>query len=116
MFVGRDSTNMGNAVNALPFNDMNWIYAKIRQRRWHGIPTSKDYSVMIYCQHQPALEISLTERQAVTLLEALQARAPWAIFGFSESLETAWEDNQDDFFAKVEQRKQISDGTHPAAA
>lgn len=104
------------SLNALPFSDVNWIYAKIRQRRWHGIPTSRDYSVMIYCKHQPALEISLTERQSVALLEVLQARAPWAIFGFSDGLETAWEDNRDDFLAKVEQRKQISDRTQTVTA
>ncbi len=93
------------SIRAVPLGDVSWIYARVHQHRWHGIPISKSYTAVIHADQQPAVEVSLVGKRAGQFLQELQARVPWSVFGFSEDLETLWEDDRATFRARVQERK-----------
>jgi hypothetical protein len=93
------------SLNLIPLGDIAWAYSKVTQHSTNGIPTGKTFSAVIMPQNQPEFEIALKKKQAEPFLEALQERAPWAVYGFTEDLKAAWQKDRNGFLGHVEERK-----------
>lgn len=91
--------------NLLRFEDVLWGYKKITKHSVNFIPTGKTYEAIVNCYGGTAT-IPGKDKKVDALLEFVQQRAPWAIFGFSDELAAAFNKQQQDFTNSVEQRHQ----------
>jgi len=98
-----------------PVGDLVWIYKKVTKHSVNFIPTGKTYSVVLVGRHRQRTEEQMKEKAVNEMLGDLAARVPWALFGFSKELETAWTKNPASVIASVDARyQQIK--TQPASA
>ncbi len=91
--------------NVLRFRDVLWGYKKITKHSVNFIPTGKTYEAIVNCYGGTAT-IPGKDKKVDTLLEFVEQRAPWAIFGFSDELAATFNKHQQDFASGVEQRRQ----------
>lgn len=91
--------------NVLRFSDVLWGYKKVTKHSVNFIPTGKTYEAIVNCYGGTAT-IPGKEKKVHELLEFVEQRAPWAIFGFSDELAATFSKRQQDFASSVEQRRQ----------
>jgi hypothetical protein len=91
--------------NVLRFSDVLWGYKKITKHSVNFIPTGKSYEAIVNCYGGTAT-IPGKDKKVDMLLEFVEQRAPWAIFGFSDELAATFNKQQHDFTSAVEQRRQ----------
>jgi len=91
--------------NVLRFHDVLWAYKKITRHSINFIPTGKTYEAIVACYGGTAT-IGGKEKQVNELLNFIQQRAPWAIYGFSDQLAATFNKHNADFARGVEQRRQ----------
>jgi uncharacterized protein DUF6709 len=91
--------------NVLRFRDVLWGYKKITKHSVNFIPTGKTHEAIVNCYGGTAT-IPGKDKKVDTLLEFVEQRAPWAIFGFSDELAATFNKHQQDFASGVEQRRQ----------
>jgi hypothetical protein len=91
--------------NVLRFHDVLWAYKKITRHSINFIPTGKTYDAIVACYGGTAT-IGGKEKQVNELLNFIQQRAPWAIYGFSDQLAATFNKHNADFARGVEQRRQ----------
>jgi len=89
-----------------PVGDLVWIYKKVTKHSVNFIPTGKTYSVVLVGRHRQRTEEQMKEKAVNEMLGDLAARVPWALFGFSKELETAWTKNPASVIASVDARYQ----------
>jgi hypothetical protein len=101
---------------ASPIADLVWVYKKVTKHSVNFIPTGKTYSVVLLGRHRQRLEEQMKE-QAVNEMQAdLTARVPWALFGFTQDLEKAWQKDPDGVMAAVDLRYQQQNNKSAVAA
>src|SRR5206468_2968555 len=83
-------------VFLLLFLDVLWAYKKITKHSVNFIPTGKTYEAIIQCYGGNAT-IPGKEKNVHELLEYVQQRAPWAIYGYSDDLSATFTKRQQDF-------------------
>jgi hypothetical protein len=93
------------SFNVLRFRDVLWGYKKITKHSVNFIPTGKTYEAIVQCTGGAAT-IPGKEKKVDELLEFVQQRAPWAVYGYSDELSTTFNKHQQDFVNGVEQRRQ----------
>ncbi len=91
--------------NVSRFEDLVWAYKKITKKSVNLIPVGKDYAAMLIF-YGSSVEITSKEPKVDELLAYAAERAPWAIFGHTPELETAFKKQQQEFCAAVESRRQ----------
>src|SRR5213083_1203405 len=92
-------------VNLLRFQDVLLGYKKVTKHSVNFIPTGKTYEAIVACYGGTAT-ISGSEKKVGEMLNFVQQRAPWAIYGFSDQLAATFYKHRQDFARGVEQRKQ----------
>lgn len=92
-------------LSFVSLQDCDWIYLKTTQHSVWFIPTVKVFAVIVKARDGSEIEAAMKEPQAGELLKELAAKAPWAIFGFSEKLEAVWKNERHAFHAAVDERK-----------
>jgi hypothetical protein len=85
--------------------DLVWAYQQVVKHYHSGIPTGKSFFVKVFDRDGALILISSKKSAAPELLQSLQRRAPWAVFGFSAELEKVWKTRRAEFLSTVEQRK-----------
>jgi len=91
--------------NVLRFHDVLWGYKKVTKHSINFIPTGKTYEAIVACYGGTAT-ISGKEKKVHELLAFVQQRAPWAMYGYSNELASAFNKRRKDFMSSVEQRRQ----------
>lgn len=91
--------------NVLRFKDVLWGYKKVTKHSVNFIPTGKTHEAIVNCYGGTAT-IPGKEKRVHEMLEFVQQRAPWAIFGFTDELAATFAKRQQDFASSVEQRRQ----------
>ena len=91
--------------NVLRFSDVLWGYKKVTKHSVNFIPTGKTYEAIVNCYGGTAT-IPGKDKKVEALLEFVQQRSPWAIFGFSDELAATFNKHLQDFTSAVEQRRQ----------
>jgi uncharacterized protein DUF6709 len=91
--------------NVLRFQDVLWGYKKITKHSVNFIPTGKTYEAIVACYGGTAT-IRGKEKKVHELLEFVQQRAPWAMFGYSDELSSLFNKRRQEFASSVEQRRQ----------
>ena len=87
-------------------DDLVWLYRRVTQHRTNGVPTGKTHAANICDREGKTLSVQLKEQQVMELLERLNQRVPWAIAGFDQQLEKAWQKDRPSVIAQVDQRRQ----------
>lgn len=85
---------------AMPYNSVAWVYKMVNQGRY-----GKTFQAHIYDDTGTQLVLTDKEQNVNAMLQAVAARAPWAIAGFSEEIKTAWNKDRQNFLAEVENRR-----------
>ncbi|HEX9218305.1 MAG TPA: DUF6709 family protein [Gemmatimonadales bacterium] len=93
------------SFNILRLQDVLWAYKKITKHSVNFIPTGKTYEAIVNCYGGTAT-IRGSEKKVGEMLNFVQQRAPWAIYGFSDQLAATFNKHRQDFARGVEQRKQ----------
>jgi len=93
-------------LDAARLADVAWAFKQITQHRTYGIPTGKTYAAVIKDRTGHQIILTGPEKDINAALENLQRRAPWIVMGYSQDLESSWNNQRDSFLAAVEQRKQ----------
>lgn len=99
-----------------PVGDLVWIYKKVTKHSVNFIPTGKTYSVVLLGRHRQRIEEQMKEKAVNEMLADLTARVPWAIFGFTQDLEKAWQKDAAGVIAAVDVRYQQHNNKSAAAA
>jgi hypothetical protein len=99
-----------------PVADMVWIYKKVTKHSVNFIPTGKTYSVVLVGRHRQRTEEQMKEKAVNEMLGDLAARVPWALFGFTQDLEKAWQKDPAGVIAAVDSRYQQFKNKSAAAA
>ena len=100
--------------NLFRLQDVLWAYKKITKHSVNFIPTGKSYEAIVNCYGGTAT-IPATEKKVGDILNFVQQRTPWAIFGFSDELAATYNKHRQDFARAVEQRKQEAQKSGAAA-
>lgn len=99
------------SCEVLRMHDVVWGYKKITKHSVNFIPTGKTYEAIVKCYGGDAA-IPGKEAGVNEVLQFLQQRAPWAVFGFSDQLAGIWNKQQVEFLKQVEQRRQEWQAKH----
>lgn len=91
--------------NVLRFQDVLWGYKKITKHSVNFIPTGKTYEAIVSCYGGTAT-IRGKEKHVHELLAFVQQRAPWAMYGYSDDLASAYNKRRHEFARSVEQRRE----------
>ncbi len=91
--------------NVLRFHDVLWGYKKITKHSVNFIPTGKSYAAIVACYGATAT-IPGKEKSVNEVLNFVQQRAPWAMYGYSDDLSAAFNKRRQEFVRTVEQRRQ----------
>lgn len=89
-----------------PLADIVWAYKKVTRHYTNFIPTGKTYSAVIVGRHRQRIEVQMSQKKTDQLMADLAARVPWAIFGYSKEIATAWQKNPASLVAQVDSRHQ----------
>jgi hypothetical protein len=89
-----------------PLADLAWAYKKVTKHYTNFIPTGKTYAAVLVGRHRQRIEVQMSQKKTDQLLADLAIRVPWAIFGFSNELDTAWKKDPGGFVAAVDSRRQ----------
>jgi Family of unknown function (DUF6709) len=100
---------------ASPIADLVWIYKKVTKHSVNFIPTGKTYSVVLVGRHRQRIEEQMKEKAVNEMLADLTARVPWALFGFTQDLEKAWQKDPAGVIAAVDARYQQQNSKAAAA-
>ena len=100
---------------ASPIADLVWIYKKVTKHSVNFIPTGKTYSVVLVGRHRQRIEEQMKEKAVNEMLADLTARVPWALFGFTQDLEKAWQKDTAGVIAAVDSRYQQQNNRTAAA-
>ena len=82
-----------------------WVYQRVTKHSTNFIPTHKTYHVLFYNQFGEKFEVEVKGKKVEELLVQMQAKIPWAVFGFSEERAKAWDNNRAEFCSIVEERR-----------
>jgi hypothetical protein len=88
----------------LRLSDLLWAYKRVTKHRVNFIPTGKTYAAVLAC-YSGSAEVKGREQKVDSILAFAAARAPWAVFGFSEERHKLFRDKTQEFCSAVEQRK-----------
>ncbi len=91
--------------NVLRFQDVLWGHKKITKHSVNFIPTGKTYEAIVACYDATAT-IRGKEKSVNEVLNFVQQRAPWAMYGYSDDLSAAFNKRRQEFVRTVEQRRQ----------
>jgi len=91
--------------NLFRLQDVLWAYKKVTKHSVNFIPTGKSYEAIVACYGGTAT-IAGNEKKVGEMLNFVQQRTPWAIYGFSDQLAATFNQHRQDFAHSVEQRKQ----------
>jgi hypothetical protein len=86
-------------------DDLVWAYPAVVRTRYGGvIPMGKSHSAAMHFLDGETK--ARGNRKAVAqMLDAVRARAPWALMGYSDELSKVWKSEQQTFIAEVLKRK-----------
>ena len=87
-----------------PLADLAWVYKKVTKHYTNFIPTGKSYAAVIVGRHRQRIEVQMSQKKTDQFLADLATRVPWAIFGYSKEIETAWQKDPGGFVATVDSR------------
>lgn len=90
----------GSSFEAMPYHSLVWGYKMIQQGRY-----GKTYFAHFYDKTGVGIVIQDNENNVNIMLQAVYARAPWAVFGYSNDLKRNWDKNRASFIAEVEARQ-----------
>jgi hypothetical protein len=87
-------------------HDLLWGYEKIVRRRvYFVIPAGKSYAAVLKF-YGGNLQVSASEAKVRELLKYVAGRAPWAVFGYTEQLNTLFSKQTAEFTRAVEARRE----------
>lgn len=90
----------GSSFDAIPYRDLVWTYKMVTKGRY-----GTTYATHIADKHGTMLTVQDKEDKVNTMLQAVMARAPWIMGGYSEDIKKAWNRDRQQLVAAVEQRK-----------
>lgn len=91
----------GSNFDAMPYSAVAWVYKMVKRGRY-----GKTYEVHIYDVTGYQMVIVAKEAEVNVMLNAVAARAPHAIAGFSEDIKRMWNKERQSFIEQVNLRKQ----------
>jgi hypothetical protein len=87
--------------------DIVWIHLQVTTQKLNGIiPIGKNYAAVCHDRDGGKIEIPGKKSQVNELLEQLELRLPWAIVGYSDEIQSAWDKERADFIAIVDGNRQ----------
>jgi Family of unknown function (DUF6709) len=92
-------------IEVMRMADVVWAYPHVVKHYHSGIPTGKSHFVKVFDREGATTMISVKKNVAPNLLQSIQRRVPWAIYGFSADLEQMWKKRRAEFLAAVDQQK-----------
>jgi hypothetical protein len=94
--------------------DVVWAYLQVVKHYHSGIPTGKSHFVKVFDREGTSATISTKKKTAPELLQTLQRRVPWAVYGFSADIEQLWKKRRAEFLSSVDQRRGKTQTTNGA--
>jgi hypothetical protein len=89
----------GNSFEAMPYHSIAWVYKMIQQGRY-----GKTYYIHIYDKTGVGIIIQDKEMNVNAMIQAVAARTPWVILGYSNDIKRNWDKNRPGFIAEVDAR------------
>ncbi len=82
--------------------DVVWAYKKVTSHSVNFIPTGKTYTAIVFDRHAVSLELPAKQEKVDSILAMLAAKAPWALFGYSDELKKSIEADWNALLAAVD--------------
>jgi len=98
-------------IEVMRMAEVVWAYPHVVKHYHSGIPTGKSHFVKVFDREGASTMISVKKNVVPNLLQVLQRRAPWAIYGFSPDLDQMWKKRRAEFLLAVDQQKKKNQTT-----
>ncbi|HEX2623177.1 MAG TPA: DUF6709 family protein [Phototrophicaceae bacterium] len=95
-------------LQAVPYQDVVWVYQKTTRQRVNGVPAGRRFSLMLNDRYGKLIEYQTKEKIVQEIMQNIAQRAPWAVVGYSDEIEKIWRTDRAKFVASVDQRKSSS--------
>lgn len=92
-------------LTVVRLEDVVWIYRKVTRHSVNFIPTGKTHALVVHQREGGPLEIQAKEPVVNGWIEGIVRRAPWALAGYDQQLETTWTKNRAAVVQAVDQRR-----------
>lgn len=93
----------GSFFKVMPYDQVAWVYKKITKR--NGVAS---HSLHLFDTTGEEIVISSKEDKVNAMIQAVYARAPWAIAGYSDQISQTWNKDREAFLQQVEMRRQMA--------
>ncbi len=94
-------------VLATRFEDVAWVYRHVFNYKQYFITVARSYSAMVCDRSGTRIQVNAgsKEQLADEMLKAILERTPWAIAGYTDDLQRAWNQDRPAFLAAIDKRK-----------
>jgi len=89
-------------LTLVPLHNVHWVYKHITRQTIEYIPAGKAYSLAFHLNNRQVLHIYMKQKNVDAAIEAIQAKAPGIVSGYSDDLAALWNTSYADFVAAIE--------------
>lgn len=92
-------------IKAIPFDAVVWVYKRVIRHHTNFVPTGRSYAVIVCTRNGESLDLTRGVYDVDAILREVASRAPWAIIGYSEDLESRWNKSRRTILDQVDDRR-----------
>jgi len=93
------------SIRFMPIGNLVWVYNVRTKHYQNGIRTGTSFSVMCYSDKNEKLSLNVgwkkDEEKAISIVELLSQKAPWAIYGYSDEIKKNFKKNPQKIIEEV---------------
>ena len=93
------------SLKAMHIEDVVWAYKKVTRHRVNFVPVGSTYTAVVCTANGKSVEVLDSDAKVKELLVSIAVKAPWAITGFNDDVQTLWLKNRDALLLAVNQRR-----------
>lgn len=109
--------NVGAVSHVLKQREIVWVYYGATAQRVNGIKVATTYSLNLGMKNGKKYVLGVpSEKKAISAVELLKKRFPWAVAGYSDQLENLYQKNMPEFLELVYNRMPEEDWYAQTAA
>jgi len=93
------------SIRFMPIGNLVWVYSVRTKHYQNGIRTGTSFSVMCYSDKNEKFSLNVgwkkDEEKAISIVELLSQKAPWAIYGYSDEIKKNFKKNPQKIIEEV---------------
>jgi hypothetical protein len=92
-------------LSVIRLADVVWVFKRVTQHRTNGLPTGRDFELILRTSRRGTWSVCAREREVDRLLAELAVRLPGVLAGYDAELDRCWLLDPDGVIRAVEDRR-----------